>query len=166
MLPVTAYFDIAQKALDAVVNHWDAGAEPLPDRQYISDGAMVWDGCEFLTVLFDASFGTSGDIGGGDQYNVDVMSMAIRAAHLGVGLFRCVPTLSDDAEASPPTPAEIQDSANLILRDGVSVFNALVIAKNAGELGFCNDIAFERYTSQVPQGGLGGGITQFRALLL
>lgn len=164
-LPTLALYDLATAALDAVYAGWPAepDAEPLPDRHYVSDGAMVWDGCEFVTALVDATFGTEGDVSI-ESFSQLGLGLGMRVALIGVGIFRCVPTVDDDLK--PPEPQAIDDSANLILRDAMALHNVLLAAQQAGEIATCNGLAFERWQSQPPQGGIGGGVLTFRALML
>lgn len=162
-LPIAALYDLAQATLDAVVAGWPAEATPLPERQYISDGAMVWDGCEFLTVLVDATFGTEGDVSIETIIQMG-MGFTLRAALIGVGIFRCVPTVDDEGAA--PDPSEIDSSAHVVLTDAIALFNVLAGAQQAGRIATCNGLAFERWSGQPPQGGMGGGVLTFRAMLL
>lgn len=162
-LPVLALYDLANATLDAVEAGWPGDAEPLPERRYVSDGAMVWDGCEFYTALVDATFGTEGDVGI-ETFAQIGLGFALRVALIGVGIFRCVPVVDDDGV--PPTPEAIDASANLILRDAMALHNVLATAQQAGQLATCNGLAFERWNAQPPAGGIGGGVLTFRAMLL
>lgn len=161
-LPVTALYDLAEATLTALVAGWPDDAQPLPDRQYVSDGTVVWD-CESLVVIVNSTFGTDSDVAV-EQIIQMGMGFALRAAQIGVLLLRCVPVVNDEGE--PPTAEEIDGSANVILRDSIALMNVLVAAQTAGELATCQGLAFERWASQGPTGGFGGGLLQFRALLL
>lgn len=161
-LPVTALYDLAEATLSAIVAGWPVDAEPIPDRQYVSDGTIVWD-CESLVVIVNSTFGTDSDVAV-EQIIQEGLGFALRAAQIGVLILRCVPVIDDDAE--PPTAEAIDGSANVILRDSIALMNVLVAAQQNGELATCNGLAFERWSSQGPAGGFGGGILQFRALLL
>lgn len=164
-LPLTVLRDLAHASLDAIVARWPDDAEPLPERQYVSNGTVVWD-CDQLVVMAEATIGTDGNVA---NEITDPLAYSIRTALIVVLLLRCVPDADVDAAdnvISVPTPEEISTSADVILEDSVAVFNALQEAQDAGELAACQGLGFERWTSEGPQGGLGGGSSRIRALLL
>lgn len=162
-LPLTAMFDLAKATLDVLVAEWPVDATPLPDRRYVTNGLLIWDDCESLAIMVENSYGTEADP---TQELSDPMGMAfaMRGTSLGVALLRCVPDIDDNG--APPSAAEIEGAAELILTDAMAVFNTLVAAQVSGQLATCTGLAFDRWTSEGPAGGLGGGVTRFRALLL
>ena len=163
MLPVDALSDLAGKALAAVVDHWPAEATPLPaDVQYVSAGTAVWD-CESVVVMANSTLGTDSDVAL-EQIVQMGMGYALRAADLSVLILRCVPV--EDDSGNPPTADQIQAADDVILVDSIAVMNALMEAQAAGELATCNGLAFLRWSAQAASGGLGGGLSEFRALLL
>lgn len=162
--PTSAIYDLSRRALDALVARWPGDAEPLPERQYVSNGTVIWDGCESLAVMVQSTFTTNeGDLSS-EAFIVQGMGMVIRAAIIGVAIIRCVPDM--DEEGNPPPETEIEASAEEILKDAMGAFNALEAAQLAGDLAPCSGLVFERWTTEGPQGGLAGGVLQLRALLL
>lgn len=163
--PVTVLFDLAQSALDAIVNNWPAEAEPLPDVQFVSNGEIAMDSCESLAVFIDRTFPHAGDVTV-EQLGTG-QTAALRGATIGASLMRCVPTPTVDQQGNivaVPTPEEQTESADLILRDAQALFNALW-AEYASAIG-CKDFAFESWTPIGPTGGQGGGTLRVRLSLV
>lgn len=165
MPPLTALVDLAEATRDALVAGWPAppDAEPLPDRRYISNGTVIWDDCESLAVMVEATYGMEADPVL-EQATAMGLGFAIRGAIIGVAIIRCVPDMDDDGHA--PEASAVEESAAMILTDAMAVFNTLVAAQQNGQLATCNGLAFDRWASEGPQGGLGGGVLRFRAMLL
>lgn len=166
-LPINALYSLARDALDAVVNHWDVDAVPLPERQFVSNGLVVWD-CEQVAVAIERTFGTDADAASEAMITGSMDLVAVRAAQIAVWVLRCVPdmTEADDGEVVVPSAGAIEASAQTLLSDSVAAFNALCVAVRADELGTCSGIAFEGWNIDGPQGGMGGGVLRVRALLL
>jgi hypothetical protein len=170
MLDALTLFDLGVAVKDAIETHWPGDAEPLPDRRFVSNGSMVWD-CDQLAIGVDRTFGTLGDpafesvsaqASGGLTY-------VVTAATVTALLLRCVPmveTDENDEVISIPTSTEMQDSAQLILSDSINLYNALLLAYQAGELAPCQGLAFESGQAEGPEGGLGGWSIKIRAALL
>lgn len=161
--PLTRLLDLAQAALAAVVDRWPVEAEPLPARRYVSNGMIVWD-CDEVVVMAGNTFGAEADPGSESFLTQASAGYAIRAAIIEVLILRCAP--DPDDEGNPPTAATIEANATVILTDAMAAFNCLVEAQEDGDLATCQGLAFERWTSEGPLGGLAGGTTRFRALLL
>lgn len=161
-LATRALADLARSALDGVVDNWPYDATELPERQYVSDGSIVWD-CPTLAVMAEATYGTTGDPAF-DAVTGIGMGYALRGAVLVVTVLRCTPDVDDDG--NPPPIAAIEESADVILTDSIAVLNALMATQAAGDLVTCNGLVFERWSSVGPESGLGGGVTRIRALLL
>lgn len=164
---VTRLFDLARATLDAVVAHWPIDATPLPDLQFVSNGQVIWDGCELLATAVERTFAVEADVGL-EEFNVMGPGFANRAAVVLVTLLRCVPDIETNANGdivSVPSPAETEESAALILTDAQGAFNAVLAGQKAGEIAMCNALAFESWTAEGPQGGMGGGTLRMRMLL-
>jgi len=164
-LPITALFDLGQATIDALEAGWPGEAEPLPDRQYVSNGMVVWD-CESLVVFVENTIGTEADVA--QEAFIEMgLGFAMRAAIIGVTILRCVPTIVEDGQSiTLPDPMEVQAASKVIYTDATVMFNVLAAAQQAGALATCNGLAFERWSSLPEQGGLAGGTLRFRALLL
>lgn len=149
-------YGIARVVLDTVAAGLNAagGSHVAPSRQYVADGNMVaWD-CEQLVVAVDS---TQNHAGNAAVESVDLaFAMAARSATLGVWLVRCCPTVEDDGE--PPAAAEIEASAQTVLADPMIMLDCLWRAHTAGNLGTCKGLAFQRWQSLGPMGGLTGGV--------
>lgn len=160
--PVDRLVNLAETLLAAVADHWPVDAEPLPDLQYIANGAIAWDGCALLAVSMVRTFpATEGDITLEGLTAAPPRYAGVRAAQFDVYLLRCVPDLADGADGSiiVPAPADVQASAVTILTDAQALYNAIV----AGVPG-CSHAAPESWTAAGPEGGMGGGIQRVRLL--
>ena len=103
--------DTAADLRDAVVAALAAAGRPAFPRVYVSDGGNVAYDCEQLVVAVeDIRPGLPGEAGT-VQLDTRVTWTAIIAVHA----LRCAPTIADDG--TPPTPAEIDASAAVILAD-------------------------------------------------
>lgn len=154
--------DLAHAALDALVAGWPGGEEALPERQYVTNGTVVWD-CPQLVVMVDASFGTTADIATEEIVPRHPLA-GVRSVSMAAVLLRCFPDMDD--EGTPPPAADLDAASSIIFRDSILMLNTLAAAQKAGELGSCQGFAFERWTSESPSGGLAGGSLRFRLMLL
>lgn len=159
----TKLFDLCSAILATLAADWPGDAEPLPERQYVSNGMIVWD-CDQLVVMVEATYGTEADLAAEGIFSQASAGFGLRAATIGVAVLRCVPDVDD--EGTPPSWESIQDSSEIILSDAETVLSVLLAAQQAGELATCQALAFDRWTSEGPQGGLAGGVTRLRALML
>lgn len=164
--PVTRLYDIARAFLDAVVDGWPAEAPPLPSRRYVSNGLVFWDCCETLAVEVERTFGIEADPSVEQIIQVPGL-LGMRAATIAVWLIRKVVDIDEQGEAVVfPAADEIEDDAQVVLADAQAVLNVLIDAQRAGTLATCQGVAFENWTAQGPEGGLGGGVLRVRAMLL
>ncbi len=163
--PERPYF-VAREVLDTVVAGYVTAGETLPDRQFVSIGPPAWD-CELVAVWVERTAGHAGDI---STEVVEPLAQAaghgLRAALLRVQIVRCVPTIDDEfGEALPPSPAEEEAAAAVLLKDLQLVQNILLTASKAGELATCNDVGFIEWVSVGPDGGMAASTHGLRVSL-
>jgi hypothetical protein len=158
--PPDRLFDLAAAVFDAVVDHFAAAGEPLPDRRYIADGPPSWD-CQQLTVHVERTYGTEGNVAA--EVLAPVACLVLRGAVVAVEIVRCCPVVdSSGDEVIIPPAAEIEETAHQKLRDAVLMTNAIVAAYRAEALPGCHGIAIENWVNSGPQGGLTGGVLRVR----
>lgn len=163
MTDINATYDLAQAVLDGIAAHWPADAEPLPGRSFVSFSTPVWD-CGQITAFIERTYTTESDLAFEVIVNEQTsVGFAMSAAVLSIAILRCVPTIDDNG--TPPTPAEHEDAASIILRDERGLRAAILSAYHAGELGGCNGLALEAWAAQSDQGGVAGGQIRIRVLL-
>lgn len=154
------WYTVADDVLDALVAGYVAQGVDLPDRQLVTPGLPAWD-CDMLAVQVEREFSYSGNLA---QEVIEPLTQgvafAMRGAQLGITLVRCVPV--PDEEGNPPTAANEQASAELILTDSQRMLNVLVAAVRNGDIGGCNSVAFMEWVALGPEGGLGGGLLRVR----
>lgn len=166
MMPRRALYDLCEGTLQAIVAGWPAAPETqLPDRQGVGNSDSVWD-CEGLTVLVETLYPTQGDVTAQQWASDEDGALGLRAATIAVWLMRCIPDIdSQGQDIILPTAAEVDDSAFDILGDAISVWDIIMHAQLSGVLTTCSGITFENWTP-ASSGGIGGGVTRFRAQLL
>lgn len=150
--------------LAAVVALWPAEAAELPALQYVANGAVPWDGCETLAVSLDRTFGAPSGDPTLEQMTVQPALILIRCAVIDVFLLRCVPTVTDSG--AMPAPADVEASADIILRDAQALTNVIVEAAANGTIPGCKALSLENWTAAGPEGGMGGGILRIRVVAL
>ena len=160
-------YDLAHAALDAVTTRWDYDAEPLPTRQSIAVGEVAWD-CEQLIVAVESTANHVGDVAVEVYESMQAAAgFGLRFVTLGIWLVRCVTaqptTNSMSGEVYPPTLAQLDHDASIVLADVTSITNAVSAAQKAGELAGCNGLVHERWEALGPAGGLVGGVLRTRA---
>lgn len=157
-------FNLASAARDLLVQDWptdDTIASPLPDREYVNNGAVIWD-CEQLVVSVERTFGIIGDVTQ-EIFDAQYGTMALRAMTIAVWIIRCVPDIdSSGQEIILPTPAALEESAAELLADEDQVIAILAKAQREGRFAGCESLAFENWQAQGPEGGFGGGVTRLR----
>lgn len=152
---------LANTVLSAVVNGWDGGAEPLPERQYVTVGEVAWD-CEEVVVSIERTFGYAGDLS--VDFNQPLtrgFSFALRGVTLAIWIVRCFPAFEDDA-GDPPTTTAIEAATQPIATDSGAILSALIDSQKAGELAGCDGLVFENWTVEGPQGGMAAGVLRVR----
>ncbi len=161
--PVTMIDQLAHDALDAVVNHWPAGATALPARRYVSVGDPAFD-CEQFTVNVPMTLGLlGGDVGAEAVVAQGVDLWWMRAIVCDLQIIRCVPTIDGEGmQVVLPTPLAMDDAASVILVDAQAMLNAVIAANGDGELGSCHAIAFESWDAVPASGGYAGGTLRVR----
>lgn len=167
--PVDKLYTLARACLDAIVDRWDPDAEPLPGKQYVSNGIVIWDECEQLAVEVEGTSGSAGDVAAvvSIEQQFAAPGFAMRAASVAIWLIRCVHDIkaSGAGDVLLPSADEMEADAQILLADPTAMMNALVAAAKAGELATCNGVAFDTWTAQGPDGGLGGGVLRVRLAL-
>lgn len=165
--PVDKIYTLARASLDAIVDRWDVEAAPLPAKQYVSNGLVIWDECEQLAVEVERTNGSQGDVATAtiDQ-SFASPGFAMRTVSLAIWLIRCVADIETvGTDVVLPTAEQMEADAQVLLADPTSMLNALVAASKAGDLASCNGVAFDEWTAQGPDGGLGGGVLRVRLAL-
>lgn len=121
----------AQGALAAVQAFFAANGVALPERQYIAAGSpqsVAWDCEQLVVILAEVGWGRSKDAtqlspSFGKQASVNAM----RHATFAFQLVRCVPVITDGAEAPQlPSVQDIQDAGEQSLVDAGLLSQALV----------------------------------------
>lgn len=166
--PVTRLLDLADAVLAAIVGHWPAGCDDLPDRQFVCNGSIIWDGCEQLAVsVARTAAATEGDPATEGLVSTNAF-VGQQFAAIDISLLRCVPDIVENEMAVPsvPSPADLEASASTILRDAQGVRNAVTAAQRAGELASCSGLVIEGWASAGPEGSMGGGMTRIRLSLI
>lgn len=157
--------DLADRALKAIVDNWPETSQPLPDRRYVTNGQVFVD-CEQLTVGIERIYGTEGVVSA-ETWNQDAMLFGFKSVVLSVMLLRCVPEIEAVMETvTLPSGDDIDASAGVILGDAVDVWNLLQAAQDADRLATTNGLAFQDWNFIGPEGGIAGGVTRVRALML
>lgn len=114
-------------ALQSIVNVYDHARVPLPDRRYVSYGAVAAD-CEQLTVQLGQVYpGTPGS-----DPNVVQRCDGPRTAVLVVQLFRKAPTASGPRGQGAPTPEALTAMALASARDSWLLLDAAHAIDAAG----------------------------------
>lgn len=157
-IPADRVFEILDAALQAIVDHYadvdlDGIAEPLPARQYISDGP-TGSLCEELVVWPVQVFPGRPGL----QELADVDCLVQRSVTIGAALIRCTPnhvTTNVGRGATPPDVSKVEAAARVRARDLVLVEQAWLFAHQDQLLGRPR-MAFERAPIIPPQGGFGG----------
>lgn len=167
MPDIDRIYVMADAALAAIVDHWPAEAELLPEKQYVSAGMVIWDACEQFAVEVEGTAGAEADIATQTLIqNSAQAGWAMRYVRLAIWIIRCVHDLSVTGEvARVPTGEEIDADAQKILGDAQATLNALVAAVRANELGSCSGLLFDAWDAQGPEGGYGGGVLRVRLAL-
>lgn len=164
--PVDRIYTLARATLDAVIDRWDGGAEPLPERQYVSNGIVIWDSCEQVAVEVETTFGIDGNVANEIIDGSGVPVWSLRAVGLVVWIIRCVHDIDVVGEnVIIPTAAEMEADAQILLADPTAIVNAIVAAQKAGDLP-CQSVAFERGQMQGPEGGYAGWAVRVRIALI
>lgn len=162
---VSRLYDLARTVLDSVIDRWDGDAEPLPEKQYVSNGLVIWDSCEQLAVEVERTYGIDGNVANEVIDGSGVPAMAMRAVTCVVWVIRCVTDMDAEGETIIiPTAEEIEADAMRLLADPTAVVNALVAAQKNAELP-CQSVAFEAAESQGPEGGYAGWAVRVRLAL-
>lgn len=164
MAPVTTkILDLADALLNGVVAEWPDDASPLPDLQYVSNGAVPWDGCEVLAVSYVRTFPAIE----GDPTQEGITSApglsALRAAVYDVVLLRCSPDITMvGPEIVMPAVEHIRASGVQVLTDVQALTNAVFAAQKAGDIPGCSGLALENCTAAGPEGGMVGNLLRVR----
>lgn len=78
------------------------------------------------------------------------------AVHIGLGIIRCVATVNDDGSA--PSPEEVSQDADLMLKDMDALLDALLCkAPQEDFYKSVNGLKMDRWQPQGVEGGCGGG---------
>jgi hypothetical protein len=152
---------IAQTVKVALVTHYATVGFDLPAFQQIVPGLPAYD-CEMVAIQAEAILphGGSASLDVTAQAHKYEPAHSMRYVRLAIVILRCVPGPHDDGK--PPTVAETEAAAAVILRDAILVGNALLTAELAGEFTGCSGMAVESWEGVEPSGGLGGGILRVR----
>jgi hypothetical protein len=160
---VTKLYDLCTAVLAAVVAGWPDDATPLPERRYVSDGAVVWDDCEQLSVSIDRTFTAVEGDPTGEGFSASPSLMAMRVAHVNVGLLRCVPDIvQQGTNFYAPKDEDVAAAAAVILTDAQALTQVIV----GMALTACGSISFEGWAAAGPEAGMGGGVAAARMMLL
>lgn len=167
--PVDRLFTFAQAVLEAIVDNWPDECDDLPERRFVANGTIIWDGCAQLAVSVAR---TAAELEGDPATEAIVSTPAFVGLQYGVfdiTLLRCVPDLQDsggDALPTVPTPEELTTSASQLLRDEGGVRNAIIQAQRRGNLATCSGLVIEGWAAAGPEGTMGGGNTRIRLSLI
>lgn len=136
--------DLAETLLATVASTLEAAGRPL-QRSYVSHGPPAWDGCgtDQATVhLQPLTFRSSGS---GRQ-----MQTQLRAG-LTVQMVRCVPVPDD--QGTPPTEAQLGDSARALIDDLARVVYAVA---DGTVFASCAAVSYGEAAPLGPLGGMAG----------
>lgn len=159
--------DLATDLLAGVVARWPGDASDLPELQYLTNGAIAWDGCDVLAV----SFSRTAAAFEGDPAQEAITSGVFVGVQFGVfdvTLLRCVPDMVQTGNELPtlPSPADLTASAEQLIRDAQALTNAVIAAQKAGDLAGCGGLVVEGCSAQGPEGGMGGNNLRVRLSLI
>lgn len=155
-------FDLALTIKDFVAAWYDdvsnglADDEALPARRFVTLGLPPVD-CDEFCVAIEGVVPIAGDA------NVTVLptdsdpvGFWMRAAVMGIWIFRCWPTLDDSGN---PPPVDDEEAATQLIMDDFDRFERILgEAFAAGELPGCGGFAFVGTELVTPEGGFGGGV--------
>lgn len=155
-------YDAAHQLLAAVATRHGG---TLPERQYVSAGAPVWD-CELLAVHATGGFPTEGNPATVvNQPNPRGAGFALESAQFAITMARCtpaVPKTQGPGKVVLPTVEQEEAAAAMLYADVQRVKNALVAAAKAGELPGCASLVFEGWSVEGPDGGYVGTVRLVR----
>lgn len=148
-------YDVCSALLAAVVAGYAEQAVELPERQYVSDGPTVaWD-CEQVTVYCERTFSGTSDSEQADAQN----TIAVRSARVWIEVVRCSPSTDWDGVGmmpEPPTPEQIDASAQVALVEAIMLPWCVREAKRSGDLAGCNSVTIDEWQGLGPMGGYVG----------
>lgn len=155
----TSLYELASELLGFCAAALDEFTPGAPARQYVAMGAPVFD-CEQLTVhvyqVGEAS--TSPGATPLDRFARAVKVPRINLAFLVVTIARdCYPGPTGRNLDQPPEASALNAAAELIMRDGWLLWNAIPAALAAGELwGACHFTGWEPLQPIPPSGRIAG----------
>lgn len=153
---------VANHVLAELVDRLTIAGIDVPTRRYIHAGEIAHDfagqDCvEALVVSWGGTFqGQPGAEGGASPMRCAVPT----TASYTIALLRCVPTM--DSMGNPPSAAQLQDSGEEILTDGMALAVAIIDAQLDGDLVPipCSLVGLGDVSPVGPQGGVGGSVAQ------
>lgn len=179
MAAIGDLFDLAQLLLDIVaealdtIPAFDTTLEGAPERQFVSPGQPVndfvsADCCSAIAVWAVPTVEADTTPGGLNAGRRAARQAWINHVGLNAVVWRCIPVGESSAVGvyTPPTAAQLTESARQHLADGWALWNHLHNAQSFGEiLDLCDEVFFDGITPTIPAGGCAGWIIAFRAAL-
>lgn len=155
MIDPDRLFTLCENVKFAVVAYYAGVGRPMPARQYVANGdQQVAFDCEQFTVAPQVVAPRGGALLGFENSPLSRdPAHTMRVATLGLTLVRCAPSIGeDDGQLVPPSPAEEETNARLVLADGQTMFNGLLEAVRLGTLPGCAQIAYLESTTPGSEG--------------
>lgn len=166
-MPDTRLKDIAASIFTVTVADLTAAGITVPERRYYHVGQPAFDlegvNCaeQFIVTWLALNQGSV------DDPNQSPIKCAVPLfAIFTVNLIRCVPTLSSLGRS--PTPAELQDSADELLTDAMTLVEVVVAAALEGSLVDvpCGEISIGDVAPYGPLGQVGGTVLPVQVSLV
>lgn len=164
VLPSTvgSLFDAAARLLLTSEDALATTTGGTPDRTFVAPSDPPFDCCPFLAVVVNGLAEDTTAVGpGGVAAGHRATTGSIILASYTVLAVRCAPPWDGQ---TPPTPAQIEASAEQVLQDGWALWNELRRAIRCGEIwGVCEEVYLDAGISIPEQGGCVGWRFNVRA---
>lgn len=153
--------EVADRLLEVMVAAFADAGRPHP-RHYVSDGGVLWDWTPLLAVEWEGTephFSGQGGEGtlAGSPATMSGGFVIVRTLY-SIHVTRDSPW--PDEVGTPPQPAKIRASAEVVFADALLVLETLVHGfGNSSLLGVCGHGDLLRQTPVGPDGGVVGSVT-------
>lgn len=146
-------YPLASTLLSATVLAFEADDRPLPERRFVSNGAVAFDECDQLAVEVTRIYVGLPALEQAPSPNVP--AGVTRSVDMTVWLTRCVPVMDDAGD--PPSMNDLDESAQGLLADGWAMFFGLLKARKQGTFGdLCQSLSIGPLVPHGPEGSQGG----------
>lgn len=149
-------YDLGAQVLAVIEAAYATAGVDLPDRRYVTAGAVAYD-CEQLVVSLTRMYPGIAFLE--DPAAPVLKATLLRSVTFAVHLVRCIPTLTEGKTTVWPTPAALNASGEQILQDAYLLPTSVVKAWHDGSLSSaCDTLGIREAIPAEPMGGFGGMI--------